>query len=101
MRHDTHLGVTFLRDGFGAAASRAMRTIGDLVMAAFGLTMLMSSLDLVRFGYDTLLPMLNIPESVRAAAAAACGGLVFLFAGSRALRRMLGDIPQTDFVRED
>ena len=40
---------------------------------------------LVLFGWGTLLPMLNLPEGIRTLPAAICGGLVFLFAGARAI----------------
>ena len=50
--------------------------------------MLVASIELVKFGWSTMLPMLNIPESFRSLSAAMCGGLVFLFAGLRAVFRI-------------
>ena len=51
--------------------------------------MMIASIELVIFGWDTLLPMLNIPESFRSLSAALCGGLVFVFAGLRAVFRVV------------
>ena len=39
--------------------------------------------------WDSLIPMLDVPESVRSAAVTIFGGLIFLFAGTRALFRII------------
>ncbi|PSK86339.1 TRAP-type C4-dicarboxylate transport system permease small subunit [Limimaricola soesokkakensis] len=99
---DGHLGVTFLRDGFGPRFSSVLRSISDLAMTGFGLVMFTASTELVRFGWSSQLPMLNLPEGMRAIPAAICGLLAALFCGTRALRRMLGDRPATDaFILEN
>jgi len=82
---DNHLGVTFFRDALSRPWSDVVRVITDLALAGFGLVMMLSCLELMQFGWTTKLPMLNIPEGVRALAAAICGGLIFLFSGSRAV----------------
>lgn len=89
VRDDSHLGVTFVRDGFGPRIESLLRLVGDVMLTVFGGFMFLASLELVRFGWDTPLPMLDIPESFRAAAPMICGGLVCLFAGTRAVRRIL------------
>lgn len=93
---DTHLGVVFFRDSFKPWITRWLRNLSDIVVSGFGLIMFLASFELVKFGLTTQLPMLNIPESFRSAAAAIFGGLVFLFAGLRAIRRILGQTPATD-----
>jgi hypothetical protein len=45
--------------------------------------------NLMQFGWDTLLPMLGIPESFRTLAITSCGGLIFLFSGVRGVLRVL------------
>jgi len=62
VRENTHLGVTLFRDMLPAK---------------------------MEFGWTSRLPMLNISESYRTLAITSCGGLVFLFAGVRALLRAL------------
>jgi len=81
---DSHLGVTFIREAFGDRVEAILILLGDVVLAGFGLVMLLASIELVQFGWSTKLPMLNIPESYRTLPSAICGGLIFLFAGMRA-----------------
>lgn len=89
VREETHLGVTFLRDLFPTAIQRYIRIVPDLMLAVFGLVMAVACIELFEFGWQTKLPMLNIPESFRTLPAAICGGLIFLFSGTRALQRIL------------
>jgi len=88
IHENTHLGVTLFRDMMGTRISTFLKIIIDIALAAFGLIMLIASVELVKFGWATLLPMLNIPESFRSLSAALCGGLVFIFAGLRAVFRI-------------
>ncbi|MDO6523768.1 TRAP transporter small permease [Shimia thalassica] len=87
--HDnTHLGVTIFRDMMPSKINSFLRLLIDIILAAFGLIMMIASIDLVVFGWSTLLPMLSIPEGVRSLSAALCGGLVFIFAGTRVAFRI-------------
>lgn len=87
IHENTHLGVTIFRDMMGWRVSAVLKLLIDIILAVFGLIMFIASVELVKFGWDTLLPMLNIPESFRSLSAAMCGGLVFVFAGLRAVFR--------------
>jgi len=87
--HDnTHLGVTLFRDMLPAKLSTLLKVVIDVVLAVFGLFMMKASFDLVLFGWSTMLPMLGVPEGVRSMSAALCGGLVFIFAGTRVVFRI-------------
>jgi len=88
IHENTHLGVTIFRDMTGPRISSFLKLAIDIVLSLFGLIMLLASVELVKFGWDTMLPMLNIPESFRSLSAALCGGLVFIFAGLRAVFRI-------------
>lgn len=101
VRDDTHLGVYFIREGLPRTARRGLRVVAELALAGFGFVMLLSCAELVVFGWDIYLPMLNVPEGVQTLPAAICGGLVFLFAGARAIARIQrywlgGDAPDDD-----
>lgn len=85
---NTHLGVTIFHDMTAEKISSFLKFFIDFLLAGFGLIMMIASFILVKFGWDTLLPMLNIPESFRSLSAARCGGLVFIFAGVRAMFRV-------------
>lgn len=87
IHEQTHLGVTFLRDALPDRIRQGLLLLTDLVLAAFGAVMLVACLELFEFGWSTRLPMLNIPESVRTFSAVLCGGLMVVFAGTRALVR--------------
>ncbi len=88
IHEQTHLGVTLFRDALGPKVSGALRLVNDVILSAFGLVMFLASIELFKFGWGTLLPMLDIPESFRTLSALLCGGLVFLFAGLRAVFRV-------------
>lgn len=89
VKENTHLGVTLFRDMLPENVQKILMIAIDLILAAFGGVMLIAGVSLMQFGWATLLPMLDIPESFRTLAITSCGGLVFLFAGARALLRML------------
>ena len=85
----THLGVTLFRDAMGVRIRQGILFLTDVVLAIFGGVMFVAGLELFQFGWDTLLPMLNIPESIRTASAVALGGLMVIFAGTRAVLRIV------------
>lgn len=89
IHQQTHLGVTLFRDAFGPRVAGVLKTFNDVVLAVFGLIMMLASIELFNFGWDTMLPMLDIPESFRTLSALLCGGLVFIFAGLRAVFRVI------------
>lgn len=89
---DTHLGVSFIRESMPARLRHVLRIICEVVVAAFGLVMLVACTELVQFGWSTRIPMLNIPEGVRTLAAAIAGGLIFLFATARAITLVAGGV---------
>ena len=89
VRDNTHIGVTLFRDMLPVTAQKGIMIAIDLILAAFGAIMLFAGITLMKFGWDTALPMLEIPESFRTLAITSCGALVFIFAGSRGLIRIL------------
>ncbi|MCT8161739.1 TRAP transporter small permease [Pseudoruegeria sp. SHC-113] len=89
VHQDTHIGVTLFRDMLPETAQKALLIFIDFVLAGFGAVMLVAGATLMEFGADTMLPMLNIPESVRTAAITSLGALLVLFAGTRGLLRIL------------
>ncbi|WP_380057763.1 TRAP transporter small permease [Falsihalocynthiibacter sp. SS001] len=81
----SHLGVTLFRDLTPPKIQIGLLVVGDLVVAGLGFAMFYYGLELSRFGWSTLLPMLDVPEAIRTASAMFCGALVFLFSISRLL----------------
>lgn len=89
VQENTHLGVSLFRDMMPLRLQKIIMIAIDFILAAFGAVMLFAGVSLMIFGWDTLLPMLNIPESFRTLAITSCGGLIFLFSGTRGVLRIL------------
>ena len=75
----THLGVSIFREICPRTMQRAFELVSYLVMAGFGLTMAVSGYDLTMFQRSAKIPLLNLPESVRATSVMLGGGLILLF----------------------
>lgn len=88
VRDDTHLGVSLFRDMMPVPVQKVIMVAIDFILAAFGGVMLYAGITLMRFGWDSMLPMLNIPESYRTLAITLCGALILLHAGSRGIIRI-------------
>lgn len=89
VRDDTHIGVSLFRDMLPLKLQKGLMIAIDFIIAFFGAIMLFAGVTLMQFGWDTALPMLEIPESFRTLAITSCGALIFLFSGSRGLIRIL------------
>lgn len=89
VRDDTHLGVTLFRDMMPVQAQKVIIVFIDFVLAAFGGIMFYAGTQLMAFGWDSNLPMLEIPESFRTLAITLCGALIVLHAGTRGIIRIL------------
>lgn len=89
VKDDTHLGVTLFRDVMPLPVQKIIIVIIDFILAAFGGVMCFAGITLMKFGWDSFLPMLNIPESFRTLAITLCGALIFLHAGSRGIFRLV------------
>ncbi len=89
IKENTHLGVSLFRDLMPNGVQKVLMILIDFVLSAFGAVMFLAGVTLMIFGWDTLLPMLDIPESFRTLAITSCGLLIFLFAGARAVLRIL------------
>lgn len=89
IKENTHLGVTLFREMMPEKVQKFLIIAIDLMLAVFGAVMLIAGITLMRFGWDTLLPMLEISESFRTLAITSCGALVLLFAGTRGVLRIV------------
>jgi TRAP-type C4-dicarboxylate transport system permease small subunit len=89
VRDDTHLGVTLFRDITPIHMQKVVIIMIDFLLATFGAIMLLAGMELMAFGWDSLIPMLDVPESFRTLAITTCGALIVLHAGSRGIVRIL------------
>ena len=89
VKDDTHLRVTLFRDVMPTRIQKVVMVGIDFILAAFGGVMCYAGIQLMQFGWDSNLPMLNIPESFRTLAITLCGALIVLNAGARGIIRIL------------
>lgn len=89
VRDNTHLGVSLFRDMLPVSIQKAIIVMIDFILTGFGAIMFLAGVSLMKFGWDSNLPMLNIPESFRTLAITLCGALIVLHAGSRGVIRVL------------
>lgn len=89
VRDETHLGVSFFRDALPVTMQKLLIILIDFIMAAFGVVMFIGGYRLMVFGWDSLLPMLNVPESIRTLAITMLGALVCLYCVARGIRRIV------------
>ncbi|MEJ6388749.1 TRAP transporter small permease [Gymnodinialimonas ulvae] len=89
MKDETHLGVTLFRDMLPTGLQKIIIIAIDVMLAVFGFVMLLAGIKLVQFGWDSLLPMLDIPESYRTLAITTCGALTFGICAIRAILRTI------------
>ena len=89
VRDNTHLGVTLFRDVMPIPVQKVIMMAIDFILAAFGGVMFYAGTQLMIFGWDSNLPMLEIPESFRTLAITLSGALIVLHAGTRGIIRIL------------
>ena len=79
VHENTHLGVSYFRE----IAPRRLRlvfvVVSHVVMAGFGGLMAWHSHTLVLFKWGSQIPLIHLPEGLRAIPIMLCGGLVCLF----------------------
>ena len=75
----THLGVTFFRDYAPAPIKIIMDLINHFLIMVFGFVMMIYSYELVLFKWATQIPLIHLPEGLRAVPIMICGGLILLF----------------------
>ena len=79
IHENTHLGVSYFREIAPARLRKLFALVSHLLLAGFGLLMMWHSFALVLFKWGSLIPLIHVPEGLRAIPITLCGGLVFLF----------------------
>ena len=87
----SHLGVSFFRDIAPRPLRRAMELLSYLIMAGFGAVMMLNSYALVLFKWSTEIPLIHLPEGLRAVPLTACGALVLLYSIGHLIRFFTGE----------
>lgn len=76
---NTHLGVSYFRDISPKPVRLVFELISHLMIMIFGIVMMINSYDLVVFKWTTNIPLIHLPEGLRAVPIMLCGAFIFLF----------------------
>lgn len=104
----SHLGVSFFRDIAPRSLRLAMELASYLIMGVFGAVMMVNSYKLVLFKWSTEIPLIHMPEGLRAVPLTLCGAftlaysighLIRFFTGERLDDQILETPPSVDLPR--
>ncbi len=90
VREDTHLSVVYFRTAVPSSIRTAFVFLTDLLMAGFGALMFIYGLELTKFKWASLIPLIQVPEGLRSLPLTICGVLVFLFSSTHLVRLLMG-----------
>ena len=79
IHENTHLGVSYFREIASTSVRRFCMVVSYVSLAGFGLVMMWNSYKLAVFKWGSLIPLIHVPEGLRAVPITICGGLIFLF----------------------
>lgn len=98
VRQDTHLSVVLFRTVVPASVRTGFVFITDALMASFGGFMFWYGLELTKFKWNTLIPLIQLPEGLRSLPLTICGALVFLFSTGHLIHLLLGQDDRKDTI---
>ena len=98
VRQDTHLSVVLFRGMVPAKIRKVFVLITDVLMACFGGLMFWYGLQLTQFKWNSLIPLIRVPEGLRSLPLTICGVLVLVFSLTHLLRLFLGRDERVDSI---
>lgn len=98
VRQDTHLSVVLFRTAVPTRVRTIFVFITDVLMAGFGGFMFWYGLELTKFKWKTLIPLIQWPEGLRSLPLTICGALVFIFSTGHLIRLLLGRDERKDSI---
>lgn len=87
----THLSVTFFRYVSPRPVRRFFELLTHLIMGGFAFIMMWKSYELVLFKWGSQIPLIDIPEGVRAIPIMLCGAFTLLYSIGHIVRYMQGE----------
>lgn len=75
----THLGVSYFRELCAPPLRRAFELVSYVILAGFGAVMMVHSYKLVIFKWGNDIPLIHVPEGLRAVPIMLCGALTLLY----------------------
>ena len=95
----SHLSVDFFRRALPSSARRLVAAVCQVILGSFGAVMMWHSAKLAVFKWGSLIPLIGVPEGLRAIPITVCGGLMILFSLGNLIAILRGfdeDAPDTD-----
>ncbi len=86
----THLGVSYFRELFPQPVQRSFLAVSHLLLAGFGLVLTVTGYQLTIFKWGSEIPLIHLPEGLRALPSCIGGGLIFLFSAGHLSRMVRG-----------
>lgn len=79
IHENTHLGVSYFRELSPKPVRWAFTLISHVLLAGYGYIMMTESYALMLFKWGSEIPLIHVPEGLRALPITICGGLILLF----------------------
>lgn len=98
VHQDTHLSVVLFRTAVHKKIRSCLVFLTDVLMAGFGGLMFWYGLELTKFKWNSLIPLIQVPEGFRSLPLTICGALVFLFSLTHLIRLLLGQDERKDSI---
>ena len=89
----SHLGVSYFRELSPAPVRRLFEFVSYLVLGVFGAVMMVYSYRLMLFKWGSDIPLIHLPEGLRALPIVLCGALTLLYCIGHLLDWFAGDQP--------
>lgn len=89
VREGTHLAVQTLPMLSPPPIRKSLRVVAHIAVGGFGVVMVIESVKLIVFGWNSTLLMLGLPEGTRGIPVAICGALIVVFSISNLLHLFL------------
>lgn len=96
LHEGTHLGVSYFQEIVPAPIRRVFQALSYFTLAGFGSIMAWHSGNLVVFKWGSDIPLIHVPEGLRAIPIAICGVLMVLFSLGHLLRLARGIETEVD-----
>ena len=98
VHNHTHLSVVIFRNIVPSWVRTIFVVITDILMAGFGGMMFWYGIELTKFKWTAMIPLIDVPEGLRSLPLTISGALVFLFSTGHLIRLYLGRDERQDNI---
>ncbi|MEH6521879.1 TRAP transporter small permease [Sulfitobacter sp.] len=94
----THLSVVVFRNIVPTRIRIVFVVVTDFLLAGFGGMMFWYGIELTRFKWSALIPLIQVSEGLRSLPLTICGALIFLFSTGHLFRLFMGQDKRQDNI---